>query len=463
VDTTPHTARRLVATRNQAAVAVGLIVLAGGVARLAVAQPPSAATSPAPAARLKPPQPIDEPSRPIVGRGTAPDSSPVSVHPTATVPQPPSRPGWLVGPGYTSSRPLVGGGTQSQPASRPPAVISQPVPAVRRPGPVESAWNGVKEFVAGPPVVPFTAPGTMPGATQPAPVRSPLTTPGRETSGGVYAGPPAYRWYGWGTTTPGANPYAPTGQYPRASANWYSQTGATPGAFPVPVMNPYRPEPGAEPPTYVRGATPEPLYTAPPRWGSADFPPELHYTTTPATQPRPATRTGGGPSATVPVPPGPPPAAGQGDILPVIAQSGPTVPVGAPVPASAVIESPGLVEQPADGGLIWQRSGEGHPIRFGAPPPPATSAPPTVTVIRGQEPTPKESPLEAVVRSACRGLATVMEVREVERAKPTDPPTLLVRVAVATEDDAQAAFDALTAAPQLGPYKITFKADLAGR
>jgi hypothetical protein len=72
----------------------------------------------------------------------------------------------------------------------------------------------------------------------------------------VYAGPPAYRWYGWGTVTPGANPYAPTGRYPNASANWYAITGATPGAFPVPVMNPLRPPPGTEPPAYV--ATPAP-------------------------------------------------------------------------------------------------------------------------------------------------------------------------------------------------------------
>ena len=66
----------------------------------------------------------------------------------------------------------------------------------------------------------------------------------------VYAGPPAYRWYGYGTVTPGANPFAPTGQPPKASANWYSITGATPGAFPVPVTSPQR-APGSEPPTYV--------------------------------------------------------------------------------------------------------------------------------------------------------------------------------------------------------------------
>lgn len=71
------------------------------------------------------------------------------------------------------------------------------------------------------------------------------------TGAPVYAGPPAYRWYGWGSVTPGANPYAQTGQYPPASANWYSITGATPGAFPVPVSNPLPAGSGTEPPAYV--------------------------------------------------------------------------------------------------------------------------------------------------------------------------------------------------------------------
>ena len=83
--------------------------------------------------------------------------------------------------------------------------------------------------------------------------QSTATAPFRATGANgapVFAGPPAYRWYGWGSVTPGANPLAPTGQYPKASANWYSITGATPGAFPVPVSNPGRVQPGTEPPSY---------------------------------------------------------------------------------------------------------------------------------------------------------------------------------------------------------------------
>jgi hypothetical protein len=103
----------------------------------------------------------------------------------------------------------------------------------------------------------------------PRPVETPTAnTPFRATGANgapVYAGPPAYRWYGWGTVTPGANPLAPSGQYPKASANWYSITGATPGAFPVPVSNDTRVMSGTEPPNYglTRSTQPAPQPTVP--------------------------------------------------------------------------------------------------------------------------------------------------------------------------------------------------------
>lgn len=52
----------------------------------------------------------------------------------------------------------------------------------------------------------------------------------------IYAGPPAYRWYGYGAATPPAFLVQSQGQYPRASADWYHITGATAGAFPMPVL-----------------------------------------------------------------------------------------------------------------------------------------------------------------------------------------------------------------------------------
>ncbi|MDW8243500.1 MAG: hypothetical protein RMJ88_09845 [Thermogemmata sp.] len=54
----------------------------------------------------------------------------------------------------------------------------------------------------------------------------------------VYAGPPAYRWYGYGAASPPAFLVHSQGQYPRASTDWYHITGATAGAFPVPITAP---------------------------------------------------------------------------------------------------------------------------------------------------------------------------------------------------------------------------------
>ena len=167
-------------------------------------------------------------------------------------------------PAYPMNRPTFGAAAQ-------PRTVPTPK---RDPSLVESAWLDLKGLVTGQPT------GTTPPFVHPQsqPLAQPRTQPQaivRQTPGAVYAGPPAYRWYGWGTTTPGANAYAPTGQYPRGSANWYAQTGATPGAFPVPVMNPYRTEPTAEPPAYARGAAPDAPPAPGPRQVSVDAPPEL--------------------------------------------------------------------------------------------------------------------------------------------------------------------------------------------
>jgi len=43
---------------------------------------------------------------------------------------------------------------------------------------------------------------------------------------------PAWKWYGYGTPTPGQNPLAPNGNYPGVPGNWYGSSGTTPGAVP---------------------------------------------------------------------------------------------------------------------------------------------------------------------------------------------------------------------------------------
>jgi hypothetical protein len=79
----------------------------------------------------------------------------------------------------------------------------------------------------------------------------------------IYAGPPAYRWYGYGATTPPAFLIPLQGQYPRASADWYHITGATAGAFPLPVLAP----PTREEPSHP--TTSPPSVTLPPTWGDS--------------------------------------------------------------------------------------------------------------------------------------------------------------------------------------------------
>lgn len=82
----------------------------------------------------------------------------------------------------------------------------------------------------------FLATGTTNAAATPPPsAQTPFR--GTNTQGAtIYAGPPAYRWYGYGAATPPAFLVQSHGQYPRASADWYHITGATAGAFPMPVL-----------------------------------------------------------------------------------------------------------------------------------------------------------------------------------------------------------------------------------
>jgi hypothetical protein len=74
---------------------------------------------------------------------------------------------------------------------------------------------------------------------------------------------PAYRWYGYGGPAPAASPYNHVGAYPDVSNQWYLQTGATPGAFPVQPTASYRPVPGMLPPAAPTGPVPPRISAAP--------------------------------------------------------------------------------------------------------------------------------------------------------------------------------------------------------
>jgi hypothetical protein len=225
---------------------IGILGVLGLGVTVAVAQPPSTPAVKQRAATLLPPTAATPEDLPPVARGVADDVPTYS----NTTPVTPLRPGQsLWGNGNDPNVRPAGGidGNPSVGSVAPPAVSTNDDPSAisRSLDKLKGAFGGSPPPVAGD------------GRAQPN-----ANTPFRGTTANgstIYAGPPTWRWYGWGMVTPGANPSAPAGQYPKASANWYSITGATPGAFPVPVTNPGRSPAGTEPPAYV--ATPSPRST----------------------------------------------------------------------------------------------------------------------------------------------------------------------------------------------------------
>lgn len=208
------------------------------------------------AAILLPPRPVEPGDLPKVARGApdAPslDGTPVKMAGTAGK-APATGPAWLTGVD-PNVKPAAG----NVPVKAPNAVraLTPPQPMQEQPS---LLTKGIDKFkgVVGLDKPPAEQVAPPPGPN--VPMSATAATPFRGTASNgapVFAGPPAYRWYGWGSVTPGANPFAPTGQYPRASAGWYSITGATPGAFPVPVMNPLRQAPADAPPAYAAAPIP---------------------------------------------------------------------------------------------------------------------------------------------------------------------------------------------------------------
>lgn len=239
----------------------------------ALASPAVAQQPPQRAAVLLPPRPLEAGELPPVARGAIDDvpsafSTPVQKPTPRTSPATSAGPPWLNGVD-PNVRPASGVGIGPK-APNPVAVKSTPAPTAPLPArpvvrevPARIVRTAEKPNVT---VAPDHLPPTEPTGNPPLPNANTPFRASTMNGAPVYAGPPAYRWYGYGSVTPGANPFAPTGQYPKASANWYSVTGATPGAFPVPVMNPLRTPAGAEPPSYAAIPTtrnPGPMVVAP--------------------------------------------------------------------------------------------------------------------------------------------------------------------------------------------------------
>ena len=260
MDTNARAARRLL-TRFLTAAGI-----AAGVAAVGTAQQPD---GPRVRATLLPPRPLEPHEKPPIARGAI-DDLPFTAPPLpkANFAAPASRPAttgpaWLTGAADPNVR-------QASATTRPMPLTptkSGVKPTDEAPSFMARGLGKLKSTVG----VEKPRPGGEGAAAQPKRETATSNTPFQGTAANgapVYAGPPAYRWFGYGSVTPGTNALAPTGQYPKASAEWHRLTGATPGAVPVPVTNPARSPAGIDPPAYqqpppvVRTQAPTPAETA---------------------------------------------------------------------------------------------------------------------------------------------------------------------------------------------------------
>jgi hypothetical protein len=230
---------------------VGILGILGLSVAVASAQAPPSAHPPQRRAVLLPPVAVHPSELPGVARAAAEELSPNPAMTPVVRPGGPAvatAPGWLSG---TDSNVRPAAGTGGNPSAlrnaTPRSAIANEESSV-----ISRGLEKLKGSKSARPELSDRSPGQLPPGVASVTASANTAFRGTGSNGApVYAGPPAYRWYGWGSVTPGSNPYAPTGQYPPASANWHSITGATPGAFPVPVTHPNRVASGTEPPVYV--------------------------------------------------------------------------------------------------------------------------------------------------------------------------------------------------------------------
>ena len=296
----------------------------------------------------------------------------------------------------------------------------------------------------------------------------------------VMAGPPAYRWYGYGAVTPGSNQYAPTGQYPKGSSNWYGVTGATPGAFPVPVVNPYRSEPGNEPPSYVANPPVRTPIIEQPRNVSAPVPSSFGVRPSPGTSPKPEPSPVGipamppiqsiGTAAPAPkssaLPPLPQPVG-----IPAIPMMPPTPTTPKPeplstAPAKPIIGTPVMLTKPATqtapdalppaltNDPSWKPTPAAAPIPVLPPPDlflePGAKIVKNEIIARGQMPDNTRDPATALIQGVCKGRAEGVDVRWNNNRK------LTVCFEVKSQADAGKLVKDISARPELAPFAIDF-------
>jgi hypothetical protein len=478
---------------------------------VALAQPQPQGAAPVRGARLLPPQPLEPADTPVVARGAA-DDLPLSGNMT-----PVTRPGMASGTRPAGGPAWINGTGSPDAGVRTAAGTTGGASAVRPLTPKEDLSGFPKGIEK--PKSPITSgqPKSQNGSFPPGQAALPRNTatamsPFQGTAANgqpVYAGPPAYRWYGWGSVTPGANPIAPSGRYPIASANWYAITGATPGAIPVPVVNPSRPVPGTEPPAYVTApgqrrpavpavnyATPLTYQPPPPPAYPADaevlppatiIPPPMPVTHAPdpakpvSVPTISAPPAGGGPTTTRTEPE---PLGARTEPLPVIASGTvpaadpvhiplpvlPAAPSGLPVPpvATAPDGKPAPTPSPLPTSVTddqnWQPgSGRAVPNEWNTPggarpaPAPLPVRPQSRgndggagVVARGQVDEPTSDPVAGLIRRLCDRRANGLDIRW------TGTKKLTVAFASPTAAEAQKLVKEISARPELTPYQIDF-------
>jgi hypothetical protein len=292
----------------------------------------------------------------------------------------------------------------------------------------------------------FTSNEQKPATPAPKTGSLPIPTAAVEVPVGG-AATPAWKWYGYGTPTPGGNPLAPNGMYPGVPGNWYTSSGTTPGAIPLarigfaPITQPDFPAiPGVvpdpapspshrtilPPPTRIDGTPDVAVPPDPPALPGVVTPPpvippsEVNWTATPArlAPPTPDTvTTTDGPGATLKAPVRP-------DEAPA-PPGRPTVPVASP---PKTVESPDIPVEPAPGIIM--------PLSHRNPTGPITA--------RGHAP---ETDLSDSVRQACGSGARVMEVVSI------GPKQMVVRLAGRAED-IRAARGRLARLPELAGWRV---------
>lgn len=451
--------------------------IAAGVAAVGSAQQPTG-----PRARgvtLLPPRPLEAHEKPPLARG-AMDDLPFTAPPVqkGAYPPPaprttatPAGPAWLTGVPDPNVRPAAG---ISRPAANTPRSAAQPTDGA--PGFMSRGVDKFKSAVG----MDKPQPRQQPGATgQPKREVPTASSPfqGMGLNGApVYAGPPAYRWFGYGSVTPGANTLAPNGQYPRPSADWHRLTGATPGAIPVPVSNTgVQAVGGVEPPAYAQPVvrpqaptTPPPAYAPPPEPSrvasspvSADLtrfipapaaiepppaafvpppvsiePPKFVPTPAPRFEPPPAAPVGV-PTITVPPLVALPPAQVEPPklVLPAVSETGAPPPPDGPT-WQATPEKPappGTWMKPTGGDGAWQPGAAARPV------------------VRGQAPQPQQpDPVVTLIQAVCRNRAADVDVRYYGTKR------LGVCFEIRGEAEATRLVKDISARKELAPFQIDF-------